>query len=66
MAERYQKLSQREHIILRPDTYIGSTELQTKNEWVYENGKIVKKDVSYSPGLLKIFDEIVTNSAHIS
>ena len=63
MAERYQKLSQREHIILRPDTYIGSTELQTKNEWVYENGKIVKKDVSYSPGLLKIFDEIVTNSA---
>jgi len=63
MADRYQKLSQREHIILRPDTYIGSIELQTKNEWVYENGKIVKKDVSYSPGLLKIFDEIVTNSA---
>ena len=63
MAGRFTKLSQREHIILRPDTYIGSTELQTKNEWVYENGKIVKKDVSYSPGLLKIFDEIVTNSA---
>ena len=63
MAERYQKLSQREHVLHRPDSYIGSTELQTKNEWVYENGKIVKKDVSYSPGLLKIFDEIVTNSA---
>ena len=63
MADRYTKLSQREHIIHRPDSYIGSTELQTKNEWVYENGKIVKKDVSYSPGLLKIFDEIVTNSA---
>lgn len=63
MAERYTKLSQREHIIHRPDSYIGSTELQTKNEWVYENGKIIKKDVSYSPGLLKIFDEIVTNSA---
>jgi DNA topoisomerase-2 len=63
MAERYQKLSQREHVLHRPDSYIGSTELQTKNEWVYENGKIVKRDVSYSPGLLKIFDEIVTNSA---
>jgi len=63
MAERYQKLSQREHIIHRPDTYVGSTELQTKNEWVYENNKIIKKDVSYSPALFKIFDEIITNSA---
>ena len=63
MADRYVKLSQRDHILLRPDTYVGSVETQTKNEWTYENGKIVKKDVSYSPGLLKIFDEILTNSA---
>jgi DNA topoisomerase-2 len=63
MAERYQKLSQREHIIHRPDSYVGSVEPQIRNEWVYENNKIVKKDVSYSSALLKIFDEIVTNSA---
>ena len=63
MASRYQKLTQREHVIHRPDTYIGSTELQTKNEWVYENNQIIKKDVTYSPGLLKIFDEVITNSA---
>jgi DNA topoisomerase-2 len=50
-------------VIHRPDTYIGSTELQTKNEWVYENNQIIKKDVTYSPGLLKIFDEVITNSA---
>ena len=63
MASRYVKLSQREHVLHRPDTYIGSTELQTRNEWVYEHNTIVKKDVTYSPGLLKIFDEIITNSA---
>lgn len=63
MADRYTKLSQREHVLHRPDTYVGSTDPQTKNEWVYENNKVVKKDVTYSPGLLKIFDEIVTNSA---
>jgi DNA topoisomerase-2 len=63
MTSRYVKLSQREHVLHRPDTYIGSTELQTKTEWVYERNAIVKKDVSYSPGLLKIFDEIITNSA---
>ena len=63
MADRYQKLSQRDHILLRPDTYVGSVEPQTKNEWVYENGRIAKKDVLYSSALLKIFDEIITNSA---
>lgn len=63
MAERYQKLSQRQHILHRPDTYVGSVEPHTKNEWVYENGRIARKDVSYSSALLKIFDEIITNSA---
>lgn len=63
MADRYQKLSQRDHIIHRPDSYVGSVEPQTKNEWVYENGKIERKDVTYSSALLKIFDEIITNSA---
>ena len=63
MAERYQKLSQREHVLHRPDSYVGSVEPQIRNEWVYENNKIVRKDVSYSSALLKIFDEIITNSA---
>jgi DNA topoisomerase II len=63
MASRYQKLTQREHVLHRPDSYVGSVEPQIRNEWVYENNKIVKKDVSYSPALLKIFDEILTNSA---
>ncbi|AGE58895.1 DNA topoisomerase II large subunit [Paramecium bursaria Chlorella virus NYs1] len=63
MANRYQKLSQRDHVLARPDTYIGSTAPQTKNEWVYVNGKVIKKDVTYSSALLKIFDEIITNSA---
>ncbi|AGE52659.1 DNA topoisomerase II [Paramecium bursaria Chlorella virus CvsA1] len=60
---RYQKLSQREHVLARPDTYIGSVAPQTKNEWVYVDGKIIRKDVTYPPALLKIFDEIITNSA---
>ena len=63
MTERYVKLSQREHVLHRPDSYVGSVEPQTKNEWTYDNNKIVKKDVLYSSALLKIFDEIITNSA---
>ena len=60
----YQKKSQLEHILLRPDTYIGSVEPVTQNMWVYseENG-MVNREVTYVPGLYKIFDEILVNAA---
>ncbi|KAI8914509.1 DNA topoisomerase [Gorgonomyces haynaldii] len=59
----YQKKSQLEHILIRPDTYIGSTEPQTQNLWVYENDRMKYRPVSYVPGLYKIFDEIIVNAA---
>ena len=47
------KKSQLEHILLRPDTNIGSVEKLSQDMWVYdeEQGQIVKKTVSYVPGL---------------
>lgn len=64
-TEKYQKLTQLEHIIKRPDTYIGSTERTEKNMWVFnsETESIEARDVSYVPGLYKIFDEILVNAA---
>jgi DNA topoisomerase II len=61
----YQKKSQLEHILLRPDTYIGSVERVTQQSWVYdaENQVMVQRDLSYVPGLYKIFDEILVNAA---
>lgn len=35
----YQKKSQLEHILLRPDTYIGSVQTVTEQMWVWEEGK---------------------------
>ncbi|KPM01383.1 DNA topoisomerase 2-alpha-like protein, partial [Sarcoptes scabiei] len=64
IEEIYQKKSQLEHILLRPDTYIGSVERETKSMWVYNNEKgMVCRDVSFVPGLYKIFDEILVNAA---
>lgn len=63
IEEIYQKKSQLEHILLRPDTYIGSVEEQKQEMWIYENEKIVKKDISFVPGLYKIVDEILVNAA---
>ncbi|XP_073968763.1 DNA topoisomerase 2 isoform X2 [Rhodnius prolixus] len=61
----YQKKSQLEHILLRPDTYIGSVEPVTEQMWVYdtETESMVQREISFVPGLYKIFDEILVNAA---
>lgn len=63
IEETYQKLSQLEHILLRPDTYIGSTEKQQQSLWVHDGERMVLKNVTFAPGLYKIFDEILVNAA---
>jgi DNA topoisomerase II len=63
LEEIYQKKSQLEHILLRPDTYIGSTEKQQSLMWVHDGQKMVQQNISYVPGLYKIFDEILVNAA---
>lgn len=64
-SEIYQKLSQLEHILKRPDTYIGSVEFTLQQMWVYNSDSNVMKysQVSIVPGLYKIFDEILVNAA---
>ncbi|XP_048132347.1 DNA topoisomerase 2-like isoform X4 [Rhodamnia argentea] len=63
VEETYQKKSQLEHILLRPDTYIGSVEKHTQALWVYDGDEMVHRPVTYVPGLYKIFDEILVNAA---
>ena len=57
----YQKKTQLEHILLRPDTYIGSVEPNTENMWVFDEAtkSIVNRPITFVPGLYKIFDEIL-------
>lgn len=64
-SDQYQKLSQLEHILKRPDTYIGSVEKYESEQWVYDETSecMEKKSVSIVPGLFKIFDEILVNAA---
>jgi len=61
----YQKKSQLEHILLRPDTYIGSIEDITQPMWVLKENcdGITQRNITYVPGFYKIFDEILVNAA---
>lgn len=65
IEETYKKLKPIEHILVRPDTYIGSIERITQPMYVLdlESNKIVNREITYTPGLYKIFDEIVVNAA---
>ncbi|XP_028179353.1 DNA topoisomerase 2 isoform X1 [Ostrinia furnacalis] len=61
----YQKKSQLEHILLRPDTYIGSVERATETMWIFDKTKecMVQRELTFVPGLYKIYDEILVNAA---
>ncbi|KAL3044252.1 hypothetical protein OYC64_003987 [Pagothenia borchgrevinki] len=60
----YQKKTQLEHILLRPDTYVGTVEPITQQMWVFdEEIGMNQREITFVPGLYKIFDEILVNAA---
>jgi DNA topoisomerase-2 len=64
IEEIYQKKTPIEHILTRPDTYIGDITEQNELMWVFDNEskQIKEKEIKYVPGLYKIFDEIIVNA----
>jgi DNA topoisomerase-2 len=60
--ESVQKLTHVEHILKRPDSYVGPVEQGSEPYWILNGDKFEKKNLKYSPALLKIFDEILVNA----
>ena len=61
LEQKYQKKTDKEHILDNPDTYIGSVENISHSLYVYEESKIQEKSMDYNPGLFKLFDEGIVN-----
>ena len=60
--ESVKKLTHIEHILKRPDSYVGPVSQTTESYWVLTGENTFQKEnLTYSPGLLKIFDEILVN-----
>ena len=59
IEQMYQKKTQLEHILIRPDTYIGSVEPLTQHMFVWDKNtkKVINRQITYTPGLYKIYDE---------
>jgi len=56
------QLSEISHVLKKSGMYIGDTSASIYRRWLLDAGKINQHDIEYSPGLFKLFDEIISNS----
>ena len=60
--KKYKKLTQIEHVRARPGIYIGNIHKTESEQWVVQQGKMARNVISWNPGILKLFDEVISNS----
>jgi len=64
LAQKYQKKTDKQHVLDNPDTYTGSMSLTDYDTFVFngETNSIVAKQITIVPGLYKIIDEAAVNT----
>ncbi len=64
LANKYKKLDDVDHVLLRPGRYIGSTSFHKRESYLFDEDsqKFELYDITFNPGFLKLFDEIISNS----
>lgn len=62
IEEIYKELSPEEHVLQKSGMYLGSTKKLKSDVWIYDDDKMISKEVEYIPAFLKLFDEIISNS----
>lgn len=64
LEQKYQSLTERDHILLRPGMWVGSTKDETRECFGYnvDSGKMEFNEYTFVPAMLKLFDEILSNS----
>ena len=64
IEEKYTAMSEIEHVLSRPTMYIGSMSDEDGQFFIYNHDleKFELKDVIYCPAMLKLVDEIISNS----
>ena len=64
IEEKYQELSEVQHILQRPGMWVGSIKSEEKDAFIYNEklGKFEMKIINYIPAMLKVVDEVISNS----
>jgi len=59
---KYERISHVDHILKRPDTYVGSLASESGPYWTRAAGRFEITNLDVSPALVKIFDEVLVNA----
>lgn len=64
----FKVLTDVEHVLLRPNMYIGGINLAEKEQWIYdrESGRFRFGTVKYVPALVKCASELIDNSIDVA
>ena len=64
IEQKYQTMDEISHILMRSGMYVGSTKYEEKDWFIYNNktGKFEMKIINYIPAMLKVVDEVISNS----
>lgn len=67
LTQKYQRKTDKQHVLDNPGMYIGSVEMVNTSIWVFSEGeegkdKIEQKNITYIPALYKLFDEVIVNA----
>ena len=60
--EDYESKDLHTHIFDTPDTYVGGCDKIDDNLPIFDNDKIIKKNIKYIPALYNIYNEILVNA----
>lgn len=64
IEQKYKAMSEIDHCLSRPGMWIGSVRDEERQSFIYddETGKMTMKTVTYVPAMLKLVDEVLSNS----
>ena len=64
IEDEYKKLTELEHLLIRPDTKVGQIKKTEEVDWVFnkETERMEERKLIFSPGAVKVVDEILVNA----
>jgi len=68
LSEIYKVLEHRDHVLQKSDTYLGSKDVQTEDQYILDTCEagiksLILKEINYIPAMYKLFDELLVNAA---
>jgi len=55
-------LDDKSHVLCRPEMYIGGVSKEKQKRWIIQNNEIIEKEIEIIPAIVKLFDEVISNS----